>query len=82
MLYRFDCRGGAELGCRIDKAYAGHGYGTEAFAAVADWALYKVKLTRVVAKCFKENQASYKMLSSCMRRNGEDETFFYFEKLV
>lgn len=30
VLYRFDCRGGAELGCRIDKAYAGNGYGTEA----------------------------------------------------
>lgn len=82
VLYRFDCRGGAELGCRIDSAYAGHGYGTEAFAAVADWGLYKVHLSRVVAKCFKENQASYKMLSACMRKNGEDETFFYFEKLV
>lgn len=82
VLYRFDCRGGAELGCRIDKAYAGHGYGTEAFAAVADWGLYRVHLSKVVAKCFKENQASYKMLSSCMRKAGEDETFFYFEKLV
>ena len=82
VLYRFDYRGGAELGCRIDTAHAGHGYGTEAFAAVADWALYKVHLTRVVAKCYKENQASYKMLSSCMRRSGEDGTFYYFEKLV
>ena len=82
VLYRFDFRGGAELGCRIDTAYAGHGYGTEAFAAVAEWALYKVHLTRVVAKCFKENEASYRMLSSCMRKNGDDETFFYFEKLV
>ena len=82
VLYRFDCRGGAELGCRIDKAYAGHGYGTEAFAAVAEWALYKVHLSRVVAKCFKENQASYRMLSSCMRKSGEDDTFYYFEKLV
>lgn len=82
VLYRFDCRGGAELGCRVDAAHAGCGYGTEAFAAVADWALYKVHLSRVVAKCYKENQASYKMLSSCMRKKGEDETFFYFEKLV
>nr|WP_326186028.1 GNAT family N-acetyltransferase [uncultured Oscillibacter sp.] len=82
VLYRFDCRGGAELGCRVDGACAGHSYGTEAFAAVADWALYKVHLTRVVAKCYRENQASYKMLSSCMRKSGEDETFFYFEKLV
>ena len=82
VLYRFDCRGGAELGCRIDKAYAGSGYGTEAFAAVADWGLYKIHLSRVVAKCYKENQASYKMLSACMRKKGEDDTFFYFEKLV
>ena len=56
-----------ELGCRIDKAYAGNGYGTEAFAAVAEWGLYKIHLSRVVAKCYKENQASYKMLSACMR---------------
>ena len=82
VLYNFDYRGGAELGCRIDSAYAGHGYGTEAFAAVADWGLYTAQLMRVVAKCFKENQASYKMLSSCMRKSGEDDTFFYFEKLI
>ncbi len=82
VLYRFDCRGGAELGCRIDKAYAGKGYGTEAFAAVANWGLYKVHLTKIVAKCFRENEASYRMLSSCMRKSGQDETFFYFEKLV
>lgn len=82
VLYRFNCRGDAELGCRINAAHAGQGYGTEAFAAVADWALYKVHLNRVVAKCFKENQASYKMLSSCMRKTGSDDTFFYFEKLV
>jgi len=82
VLYRFDYRGGAELGCRIDKTYAGNGYGTEAFTAVAEWGLYKAQLTRVVAKCFKENAASYKMLSSCMRKQGEDDTFFYFEKLV
>ena len=82
VLYSFDYKGSAELGCRIDSKYAGQGYGKEAFAAVADWALYQVNLNRVVAKCFKENQASYKMLSSCMRKIGEDETFYRFEKLV
>ncbi len=82
VLYNFDCRGGAELGCRIDKAYAGNGYGVEAFTAAAEWGLYKLHLGRVFAKCFKENQASFKMLSACMRKHGEDETFFYFEKLV
>ena len=49
---------------------------------MADWALYKVHLTKVVAKCFKENEASRKMLSSCMRPNGEDDTFYYVQKLV
>ena len=82
VLYRFNYRGDAELGCRIAKEYAGFGYGTEAFSAVADWALYRVHLNRVVAKCYKENEASYKMLSSCMKKSGEDDTFFYFEKYV
>ena len=82
VLYRFNYRGDAELGCRILPEYAGHGYGTEAFSAVADWGLYAVQLNRVVAKCFHENAASYKMLSSCMRPTGKDETFCYFEKKV
>lgn len=82
VLYRPDFRGGFEQGCRIAPAYAGHGYGTEAFAAAADWALYHLGLARVVAKCFKENAASHKMLASCMRPSGEDETYFYFEKTV
>ncbi len=82
VLYNFDWRGGAELGCRIAPEFAGHGYGTEAFAAAADWALYRLGLDKVVAKCYRENTASYRMLSSCMRRSGEDETFFYFTKTL
>ena len=49
---------------------------------MADWALYHLGLTRVVAKCFKENEPSRKMLSACMRPSGEDDTYFYFEKTV
>ena len=82
VLYNPDFRGGFEQGCRIAPAYAGHGYGTEAFAAAADWALYHLGLTRVVAKCFKENEASRRMLSASMRPSGEDGTYFYFEKTV
>jgi len=82
VLYNPDWRGGMELGCRVASEYAGHGYGTEAFAAVAEWALYRLGLARVVAKCCHENAASYRMLSSCMRKIGEDETFRYFEKIV
>ena len=82
VLYNPDWQGGMELGCRIAPAYAGCGYGTEAFAAAADWALYGLGLARVVAKCFKENGPSYNMLSSCMRETGQDETYFYFEKTI
>ena len=82
VLYNCDWRGGMELGCRIALDYAGNGYGTEAFAAVADWALYRLGLAKVVAKCYHENGSSYRMLSACMRKVGEDETFDYFEKTV
>lgn len=82
VLYNPDFRGGFEQGCRIAPEYASHGYGAEAFAAAADWALYHLGLARVVAKCFKENEPSRKMLSACMRPSGEDDTYFYFEKTV
>lgn len=82
VLYAPDWRGGMELGCRIAPEFAGCGYGTEAFAAVADWALYQLGLHRVVAKCYHENTASERMLASCMRKVGADATFLYFEKTV
>ena len=82
VLYRFDYRGGAELGCRILPEYAGNGYGAEAFRRAADWSLYNLGLYCLRAKCFHENEASRKMLESCMRPAGEDETFYYFEKKV
>ena len=82
VFYRFNGRGEAELGCRIAPEYAGNGYGAEAFAAAADWGLYELQLAAVVAKCYKENAASYRMLSACMRKTGEDGTFFYFRKEV
>lgn len=82
VLYNFDYCGGAELGCRISPEFAGQGYGVEAFTTVAEWGLYSLQLRHVVAKCFKENKASYKMLSACMRKKSEDEKFYYFEKLV
>ena len=82
VLYNFDYCGTAELGCRILPAFSGNGYGSEAFSAVADWALYTLQLRSVVAKCYKENTASLRMLSACMRKKSEDTTFFYFEKLL
>lgn len=82
VFYRFDGRGGAELGCRIAPSYAHHGYGTEAFSAAAEWGLYGLRLSHVVARCYRKNAPSQRMLSSCMRRSGEDETFYYYDKEV
>ncbi|MFT3984016.1 MAG: GNAT family N-acetyltransferase [Lachnospiraceae bacterium] len=82
VFYHFDYKGAAELGCRIAAGYAGCGYGTEAFLAAADWGLYSLHLYKVVAKCFHENEASYKMLSSCMKHTGKDDTYDYFEKTI
>lgn len=82
VLYRFDGRGGAELGCRIAPEYAHHGYGAEAFVAAAEWGIYRLHLIHIVAKCYKENEASRRMLSACMRPAGEDETFYYFDKQI
>ena len=82
VLYRFDCKGGAELGCRILSEYAGNGYGAEAYRRAAEWSLYTLGLYCLYGKCYHENEASRKMLESCMRPAGEDETFLYFEKKV
>ena len=82
VLYNFDYKGAAELGCRILPEYAGNGYGAEAFRRAAEWSLYQLGLYRLKAKCYHENEASRKMLSACMRSAGEDETFYYFEKTV
>ncbi len=82
VLYAFDYKGGAELGCRIVPELAGYGYGVEAFRRAAEWSLYELGLCRLKGKCFRENAASKRMLEACMRPNGEDETYFYFEKQV
>ena len=82
VFHRFTGRGSAELGCRIAPEYAGNGYGVEAFAAAADWGLYSLMLSAVTAKCYKENAASLRMLSACMKQTGEDETFYYFRKEI
>ncbi|MBQ8415335.1 MAG: GNAT family N-acetyltransferase [Clostridia bacterium] len=82
VLYRFDNRGGAEIGVRISEAYAHHGYGKEAFTALADWALYTLGVTTLNAKCFRQNQASERMLGQLMQRNGEDEKMLYFVRRI
>lgn len=80
VLYDFDRTEKGELGCRISKKYKGNGYGIEAFNAVLEWALNDNFLKTVVAKCFKENNSSYRMLDTTMTKIGEDNTYFYFKR--
>ena len=82
VLYRFDNRGGAEIGIRILPDYAGYGYGREAAQTAIHWALYGLGMMRVRAKCFRENEASVKMLSAVMRQVDEDDAMLYFERIV
>ena len=82
VLYRFDNRGGAEIGIRILPSYAGRGYGREAADVVMNWALYRLGMLRIYAKCFAENQSSVKMLSALMKQTDEDERMLYFERIV
>ncbi len=82
VLHRFDWRGGCEIGARILPQYAGKGYGREALGALADWALYSLGITQLRARCFRENEASRRMLSAVMRPDGEDERMLYFRKTI
>ncbi len=83
ILYRPDLKGTLELGVRILPAFAGQGYGGEAFAAMAELALYTLDARGVRARCFKENIASRKMLENGgMRKLWEDEKMLYFLRTV
>jgi len=81
VLYEADYKGSIEIGCRIFEEYGGNGFGKEAIEAASNWAIYSAGFRKIKAKCFKENTASYKMLSSFMKKADEDENYYYFEKL-
>ncbi|MGI6607955.1 MAG: GNAT family N-acetyltransferase [Erysipelotrichaceae bacterium] len=82
VINEFDFRGSANIGIRLLPEYTGKGYGREALDTVCDYALYKIGLKGVTAYCYRENMASYKMLSSVMTLIGEDERYYYFQRTV
>lgn len=82
ILYNFDFRGAAEIGVRILPEADGQKIGRSAFGIAANYAIYTLELTEIRGKCFKENVASEKMLSSVMQKAGEDETYLYYRKIV
>lgn len=82
ILYNFDFCGGAEIGVRILPEFDGQGLGRYAFNLAAGYAIYKLELSKIKGKCLKENIASEKMLSSVMKKSGEDEAYYYYTKIV
>lgn len=59
----------AELGWTLDPAHHGHGYATEAVAALLRTCFEDLGLRRVVASCFADNVASWRLMERLgMRR--------------
>jgi RimJ/RimL family protein N-acetyltransferase len=59
----------AELGYLFDPAYGGHGYASEAVAAVVAYAFDALGVRRITAGCFADNLASVRVLEKVgMRR--------------
>ena len=80
IIWNFTVKGFAEVGCRLFGKYQGFGYGRAAFKLAADFA-ERVLQVSVLARCYKENIPSYKMIAaSGFRLNGADDTHYYFER--
>ena len=80
LLWNFTADGVAEVGCRIMPGFKGKGYGTEAFKTLSDFAENALN-TRVAARCYIENDISYRMITaSGFKEVKKDGKFFYFSR--
>lgn len=78
--HQFDGAFGCEIGARILREYHGHGYGKEAFGALAE-RMMELGIKTVRAKRYLQNIASQKMIE----KNGftkvdEDDEFVYYQR--
>ncbi len=79
VLHRFGYHAEAEVGVRLLEKFEGNGFAREAVSAYTEYAFSKLGIERMEAKCFRENVRSGKMLlSSGMKEDGADDTYFYF----
>ena len=70
-----------EIGIRLLPEHERHGYAAEAMRAMADYALCHWGLEKVVAKCFRDNLPSKRMLlASGLRPDHEDADYFHFAR--
>jgi hypothetical protein len=81
VLHNFGYRNDCEIGMRLLPRYEGFGYAKEAMLALMSYAFYDLNMELITAKCHKINDKSRKtLISTGLRPNGEDDTFFYFYK--
>jgi hypothetical protein len=81
VLHNFGYSNDCEIGMRLLPQYEGFGYAKEAMLALMNYAFYELNMELITAKCHKINEKSRKtLISTGLRPNGEDETFFYFFK--
>ena len=78
VLWNFTSDGSAELGCRILPEFQGHGYGTAAFTAAADFGVRTLNV-KVTARCHIDNAASYRMITaSGFGPLCKNQNYYYF----
>jgi RimJ/RimL family protein N-acetyltransferase len=74
-----DATGAVSVGCAITPDARGQGYGTEALAAVLDWARLQTGLTCVLADTTRSNVASQRLLERVgFHRIGVDGELLYY----
>ena len=80
IIWNFTSKGFAEAGCRLFKKFQGKGYGKTAFKLAADFAESVLQVS-VIARCYKENTPSYKMITACgFELKNADDKYYYFER--
>lgn len=81
VLHEFGYQSEVEIGVRLLPEWEGKGYAAEAVDRLTRYAFSHFGMERVLAKCYRENDRSRKLILSLgMKPCGEDETFFYFVK--
>jgi RimJ/RimL family protein N-acetyltransferase len=74
-----DATGAVSVGCAITEDAREQGYGSEALAALLEWARGQPGLTCVLADTTRSNVASQRLLEAVgMRRMGEDGELLYY----
>lgn len=79
VFHNFDFHGGVEVGIRILKEEQGKGLARAGLVAMIKYAKDILGVSRVKAKCFKENAPSKAvLLSAGFKKSGSDDTYYYF----